>query len=151
MIRNRSSVNLTAGLFLQPYVVAQLTGALVEQIVDGSDVTASEFAVTSWLGARGSATPSELAYDLGLAPTTLSAMIGRLVRKKQVRRVRHPADGRSYVLELTARGRATNARNGERFGGALRALRSQLDADPEEVLDALRRLEAALRRTLTEA
>ena len=98
------------GLFLQPFVVAQLSGAMIEAVVEGSEVTASEYAVTSWINVVGGATPTELAEDLGLAPTTLSAMIDRLVRKKQLRRVRHPEDGRSYRLELTPKGKATNAR-----------------------------------------
>ena len=102
MIRNRTTVK--PGLFLQPFVVSQLSGTLIEQIVEGSEVTASEYAVTSWLNVVGSATPGELSRELGMSPTTLSAMIERLVRKKQVRRVRHPEDGRSYVLEPTAQG-----------------------------------------------
>src|SRR4051794_7904117 len=110
MIRNRTTVK--PGLLLQPFVVSQLVGAVIADVVEGSDVTGSEFAVTSWLNVVGGATPGELTRQLGLSPTTLSAMIERLVRKKQVRRVRHPDDGRSYVLELTAKGKATNARNG---------------------------------------
>jgi DNA-binding MarR family transcriptional regulator len=146
MIRNRTTVK--PGLFLQPYVVSQLVGAVIEDVVEGSGVTGSEFAVTSWLGAVGASTPGELSRGLGLSPTTLSAMIERLVRKKQVRRVRHPEDGRSYVLEPTAQGKATNARNGKRFLKTIERLRENLDGDPEEILEAMRRLEAALRKTL---
>ena len=146
MIRNRTTVK--PGLFLQPFVVSQLSGTLIEQIVEGSEVTASEYAVTSWLNVVGSATPGELSRELGITPTTLSAMIERLVRKKQVRRVRHPDDGRSYVLEPTAQGKATNARNGKRFLKTIERLRENLDGDPEEILEAMRRLEAALRKTI---
>lgn len=145
-MRNRTTVK--PGLFLQPFVVSQLSGALIAEIVAGSEVTASEYALTSWLNVVGSATPGELARDLGLSPTTLSAMIDRLVAKKQVRRVRHPEDGRSYVLEPTAKGKATNARNGKRFQQTLERLREHLDGDPEEVLAAMRSLEVALRLTL---
>ena len=148
MIRNRTTVKVKPGLFLQPFVVAQLSGAMIEAVVEGSEVTASEYAVTSWINVVGGATPTELAEDLGLAPTTLSAMIDRLVRKKQLRRVRHPEDGRSYRLEPTPKGRATNARNAQRFSHAIATLRDNLDGDPEEILDALGRLEAALRRSL---
>jgi DNA-binding MarR family transcriptional regulator len=148
MVRTRTTVK--PGLFLQPFVVSQLSGTVIEQVVEGSDVTASEYALTSWLNVVVSATPTELARDLGLSPTTVSAMVDRLVRKKQVRRARHPEDGRSYVLELTAKGKATNARNARRFEQALRRLRGHLDGDPEEILEALRRLEDALRRTLAE-
>jgi DNA-binding MarR family transcriptional regulator len=146
MIRNRTTVK--PGLFLQPFVVSQLSGTLIEQIVEGSEVTASEYAVTSWLNVVGGATPGELSRELGMSPTTLSAMIERLVRKKQVRRSRHPEDGRSYVLEPTARGKETNARNAKRFFKTIELLRENLDGDPEEILEAMRRLETALRKTL---
>jgi len=148
MMRDRTTVKTRPGLLLEPYVVAQLTGSLVERVVSGSDLSASEYALTSWLNVRGSATPSQLAEELGLAPTTLSAMVDRLVRKKQLRRVRHPDDGRSYILELTPDGKATNARNGERLQAALNALKLNLEQDQDDILNALGQLENALRRTL---
>jgi DNA-binding MarR family transcriptional regulator len=148
MIRNRTTVKAAPGLFLQPFIVAQLSGAIIESVVEGSEVTATEYAVTSWLNVVGGATPTELSDRLGLAPTTLSAMVDRLVRKNQLRIGLNHDDGRSYRLELTARGKATNARNGERFGRAIATLRGNLEGDPDEILDALHRLEAALRRSL---
>jgi DNA-binding MarR family transcriptional regulator len=149
MIRNRTTVK--PGLFLQPHVVANLSGTLIEQIVEGSGVTASEFAVSSWVNVRGTSTPGELSRELGLSPTTVSAMVDRLVRKKQLRRVGHPEDGRSYVLEPTAKGRSTQAAIGKRFAKKLQAVRGHLaEGDAEEILEAMRRLEDALRQTLAE-
>jgi DNA-binding MarR family transcriptional regulator len=149
MIRNRTTVK--PGLFLQPHVVANLSGTLIEQIVEGSGVTASEFAVSSWVNVRGTSTPGELSRELGLSPTTVSAMVDRLVRKKQLRRVRHPEDGRSYVLEPTAKGRSTQAAIGKRFAKKLQAVRGNLaEGDAEEILEAMRRFEDALRKTLAE-
>jgi DNA-binding MarR family transcriptional regulator len=130
--------------------VAQLSGALVVQVVEGSEVTATEYALTSWLALQGQATPSELAFDLGMAPTTVSTLIDRLVQKKQIRRSRHPEDGRSYLVELTRRGVATNVRNSRRLERCIARLRGNLEGDPEEILAALRLLEEALRRTLAE-
>ena len=101
MMRNRSTVKLQPGLFLQPFVISQLVGTVLEDVVDGSGISASEFAVTSSINIFGTVTPTELARTLGLSPTTLSATIDRLVRKGEARRTRHPDDGRSYVLELT--------------------------------------------------
>jgi DNA-binding MarR family transcriptional regulator len=75
-------------------------------------------------------------------------MVDRLVRKKQIRRVRHPDDGRSALLELTPRGKATIVQNNGRLLAMLKALRTNLDGDPEEILETLRRLEDGLRRTL---
>lgn len=136
------------GLLLQPYVLAQLAGAVVDRGVAGSGLSASEYALTSWLDVQGSATPSQLADDLGIAPTTLSSMLDRLVRKKQIRRARHPDDGRSALLELTPRGKTTIVRNNGRLAAVLEALRANLDGDPEETLETLRRLEDGLRRTI---
>ncbi len=148
MVRNRTTVKLQPGLFLQPFIVAQLVGAIVERVVEGSDVSASEYAVTSSVAVLGSPTPSELATALGLSPTTLSAMLERLVRKDELRRVSHPRDGRSYVLELTAKGRRTNTRNSARFASELAVLTAFLEGSPDDVLAALRRLESALRASL---
>jgi DNA-binding MarR family transcriptional regulator len=148
MLRNRTTVKVQPGLFLQPFVVSQLSGEVIVAVVEGSEVTATEYAVTSWLHIVGNATPTELAGDLGIPPTTLSAMIDRLVRKKQVRRVRHPEDGRSYVLELTAAGKKTNLRNSRRLAEAIQRLRGHLEGDPEEILAALRLLENGLRTML---
>jgi DNA-binding MarR family transcriptional regulator len=148
MLRNRTTVKVQPGLFLQPYVVSQLSGAVVVAVVEGSEVTATEYALTSWLDIVGDATPTELAADLGLCPTTVSAMIDRLAQKRQVRRVRNPEDGRSYLLELTAAGKKTNARNSQRLSEAIETLRGHLEGDTEEILAALRLLEDGLRKML---
>ncbi len=134
-------------MLLQIFVLSQVTGALVEEIVEGSGIAGNEFAVHSTVTALGPLTPTELARHLGTPPTTLSATIARLVEKGQLRRRRNPEDGRSYVLEATARGRRTQERNGARLSAALRRLESDLD-DAPGVLDALHRLEAALRLQL---
>jgi len=148
MLRNRPTVKVQPGLFLQPYIVSQLSGALIVEVVRGSEVTATEYALTSWLNVVGDATPTELAHDLGLSPTTVSAMIDRLLGKRQVRRFRNPDDGRSYLLELTEAGKRTNARNSRRLSEAIEALRGHLEGDPEEILAAMRLLEDGLRKML---
>ena len=148
MLRNRTTVKVQPGLFLQPYIVSQLSGAAIVAVVEGSEVTATEYALTSWLHIVGDATPTELAADLGLSPTTLSAMIDRLVQKRQVRRVRNPGDGRSYLLELTEAGKKTNQRNSRRLSEAIETLCGHLEGDPEEILAALRLLEDGLRNML---
>lgn len=144
----RSRTTVKPGLLLQPVVLSQLAGRLVEEVIAGSGVVGIEFAVASWLGVRDRATPTELARELGMAPTTLSAVIERLVRKRQVRRIANPEDGRSYVLELTAKGKATNARNAARLGELIARVRTDLEAEEEDVLAAMRVLEEALRRAL---
>jgi DNA-binding MarR family transcriptional regulator len=137
-----------AGLMRKMSPVFWEATQMLEDVVEGSGITASEFAVTSSINILGSVTPTELARTLGLSPTTLSAMIERLVRKGQVERLRHPDDGRSYVLEPTARGKATQAAIGVRFRKAIVEVRGHLGEDADGVLTALRRLEGALRATI---
>jgi DNA-binding MarR family transcriptional regulator len=146
MVRSRTTVK--PGLLLQPVVLSQLAGRLVEEVTAGSELVGVEFAVASWLGVRETATPTELSRELGMAPTTLSAVIDRLLRKGQVRKRPNPDDGRSYLLELTAKGLATNARNGARFTAVIARVRAELEAAEEDVLETMRVLEAALRRAL---
>ena len=149
MVRTRTSVK--PGLLLQPFVLNRLAGRLVEEVTAGLGYVDNEFAVTSWLNVCGRATPTELATDLGMKPTTLTAVIERVVKKGLVRRRPNPDDGRSYVVELTARGKATNARAGERFDAMMRRLVANLEGDREEILAQMRLLEAAMRKTIAEA
>lgn len=136
------------GLFLQPHIVAELVGTLIGRIVEGSDLTGREFAVTSWLNLREPATPTAIADELGMSATTVSAMVDRLVQKGHIRRVPNPGDGRSYFIELTAAGRKTNAAIGERFDAVMDEVRGNVAGDPEAILDAMRLLEDALRKTI---
>jgi DNA-binding MarR family transcriptional regulator len=85
-----------------------------------------------------------------MSATTLSAMIERLVAKGEVRRIPNAGDARSYLLELTPQGKATNARNARRLGAELTAVRANLEGDPHEILAAMRMLEAALRGRIAE-
>ena len=85
-----------------------------------------------------------------MKPTTLSSVIERLVKKGQVRRRPNPEDGRSYPVELTAKGKATNAANAERFDAVMRRLLGNLAGDRETILEHMRVLEDAMRKTLSE-
>jgi MarR family transcriptional regulator, 2-MHQ and catechol-resistance regulon repressor len=148
MVRTRTSVK--PGLLLQPYILSRLAGQLLEAVSVGNGFADNEYAVASWLNICGEATPTELAADLGMKPTTLTAVIERLVTKGLVRRLANPDDGRSYVVELTAKGKATNARAGEHFDRVMTRLRANLAGDREEILAHMRVLEDAMRKTLDE-
>jgi len=138
------------GLFLQPFVVSQLVGEVVADLVRGSGVSGTEFAVMSAIAVWPGSTPTQLSRRLGMPPTTLSALLNRLEDRGQVRRMRDRGDGRRFILELTARGRRTRQRNLERFPTWLQRVQDHLGADPESVLDAMRKLEDALRRALAD-
>lgn len=67
-----------------------------------------------------------------------------------MRRRRDPGDRRRHVLYLTAAGRRANGHALERFPAWLERVKLNLAADPEDVLEPMRRLEAALRAALAE-
>ena len=136
------------GLFLQPFVVSQLVGSVIGEIVQGSGLSGTEFAVVSTLALWDDPTPTALAHMLGMPPTTLSAILKRLEGRKLVARARDPNDRRRHVLRLTARGRRARDRAIERLPDWLGRVRAHLGGDPEEVLEPMRRLEAALRAAL---
>ena len=139
------------GLFLQPFVVSQLVGSVIAEIVEGTGLSPTEFAVVSSLALWDDPTPTELARMLGMPPTTLSAVLKRLEERKLVRRRRDPADRRRHVLALTVAGRRARDRAVERFPEWLERVKAQLGADAEDVLEPMRRLEAALRAALAGA
>src|SRR3954454_9917332 len=55
---------------------------------------------------REPVSPSEISVAAGVPMTTLRDNVQRLVDRRLVRRTPNPADGRSPLLRLTARGRA---------------------------------------------
>ena len=136
------------GLLLQPFVVSQLVGSVIAEIVQGTGLSGTEFAVVSTLALWDDPTPTALAHALGMPPTTLSAILKRLERRKLVARARDPNDRRRHVLRLTARGRRARDRAIERFPDWLGRVRTHLGSDPEDVLEPMRRLEDALRAAL---
>jgi DNA-binding MarR family transcriptional regulator len=48
----------------------------------------------------GSITPSELAEQMGFAPASVTAILDRLTKKRLLRRIRHPSDGRRFIVEF---------------------------------------------------
>jgi DNA-binding MarR family transcriptional regulator len=76
----------------------------------------------------------------GVPATTLRDAIQRLVERRLVRRVPHPTDGRSYLLELTSRGelmvRAADPALAEAYATLERLLPKRL-AHYERALDEL--------------
>ena len=141
---------LKPGLFLQPFVVSQLVGSVIANIVEGTGLSGTDFAVVSSLAVWQEATPTELARLLGMPPTTLSAVLKRLEARGLVQRLRDVNDRRRHILALTTRGMETRNRAIERFPDWLNRVRAHLDSDPENVLEPMRQLEAALRAALAE-
>src|SRR3954465_13472720 len=91
-------------LLLQAYSLAQSTGAIVERELDAVGLPSYLFGLLSQIHRLQPVAPTQIAAATGSPLTTLRDNIQRRAGRGLVRRVRNPADGRSYLLELTTHG-----------------------------------------------
>jgi DNA-binding MarR family transcriptional regulator len=116
-------------VLLQMFRTSQATRALVMQATEGSGVTPDEYAVLSAVGVLRSTTPTELAGRLGVPPTTISRYVASFVERGLLERAPNPADRRSYLLEVTEKGRAVIRKVVPRFRKIVEELRERVDVD----------------------
>jgi DNA-binding MarR family transcriptional regulator len=94
--------------------------------------------------AHGPVTTSELAVALGQAFMTTSDQVDRLEAAGEVVREANPADGRSKLIRLTARGHRRLRETGPHIAGIERTIRGHLAGRPEVVLESVADLRRAL-------
>jgi DNA-binding MarR family transcriptional regulator len=127
------------------WLVSRATTGALDAALAPTGLTADEFGIYSVLTSPDPITPTELARWMSAPPTTVSSYVKRLEARGHVVRVRNPADGRSYVLELTASGRRAHQAAGARFLPVLDAVTESLGTRREA---EVRRSLAALRHAL---
>jgi DNA-binding MarR family transcriptional regulator len=133
-------------LLLQTYIVDQLVGALLADAMADAELTPGEYAVQSVIGAFGPIMPSELAQMLGTPPTTLSAHLRRFTERDHLVRTPNPRDGRSYLVTLSTKGRATVTKAHAALQRTLEDVHQELEAGSAAAIgEALARFEGALR------
>jgi len=133
-------------LLLNLWIAGQLVGELVDRNLGLEGIRPDYYAMLSVVGAFGPLTPSELAERTGVALTTVSDRIRRMVDDGDAERVPHPADGRSHLVRLTAAGDERWRRGWPALQRSLQQLSDGLDRPVDEVHDALEDLIAALRK-----
>lgn len=89
----------------------------------------------------------ELAREVGVTPGTLSGVVDTLERRKLVKRVPHPTDGRRVIIRPLAAGRRTAESVVVRFNEQEAFITKELDAAER---DELARLLRRVLRTLDE-
>ena len=94
-----------ADLLQQLYTAGTLVAALVDEELEALGVSPELYSFLGWVYALQPVTPGGLAAETGMPPTTIRDYIRRLVERGDVRKVANPADGRSYHLMLTPKGR----------------------------------------------
>lgn len=95
-------------------------------------------------------TPTAISRASGVPPTTLRDNIRRLVERGLVRRLPHPTDGRSYLLELTSRGEAMARDADPQLAKAYATLERLLPKPLARYQATLSELNAALEAALAE-
>jgi DNA-binding MarR family transcriptional regulator len=132
-----------SNVLLQVFRTSHAVGGLLRHAVSGTGVSADEWAVLSVIGLFGPLSPTALADQLRVPPTSISRYVARLADAGLVRRSANPEDGRSYLIELTEEGREKVETISPRFRSIVRDLRERAPVDDIEA--ALVELETAAR------
>jgi MarR family transcriptional regulator for hemolysin len=109
----------------------------------------SLFAILSLIGLHQPITPSDLAVESGVRPTTMRDFVNEMVAAGHVKRVANPDDRRSHFLELTPAGEEFARSASRAVDNVERELERRLGAPLEDLRDPLRRLRHAARAALS--
>ena len=91
-------------LFLDVSVTAQSVGRILEHQLEPTGIPPYQLALVTHVREHQPVSPTAVSRASGVPLTTLRDNIQRLVERRLVRRLPHPTDGRSYLVELTPRG-----------------------------------------------
>jgi DNA-binding MarR family transcriptional regulator len=125
------------------FVADSAARTLLTPVMAGTGLTATQYAEYSLVLVHGPLSVTRFASIANLPLTTASDTVRSMERRAHVARVRDPADGRAWLVELTVEGRAAHQRARRAFRAAARAVREQLGPAEPGVRDALQRLAAA--------
>jgi DNA-binding MarR family transcriptional regulator len=134
-----------AALLQELYTAGSLVNHLVVEELDAAGVPSQDFSFLGWVRTLEPVTPGRLAEESGLPPTTIRDYVRRLVAAGNVRRVPNPADGRSYHLVLTSKGRRLMDRGWPAVVNAFLRLQPHLARPAEQYVELVRELRGALR------
>jgi DNA-binding MarR family transcriptional regulator len=126
------------------WLVSRAATARITEAVREAGLDADEFAVYSVLASTDGMTPTELAHWMAAPATTVSSYVKRFARRGHVERVSNPEDRRSYVLRLTAEGRAVHQEAGMLFQPVLEEVSARLGGRVPDTHARLRELHDVL-------
>jgi DNA-binding MarR family transcriptional regulator len=130
-------------LLLDLYAAFHKSGQIVEAAVDGSGISAEDFAFVSIVGLREPVTPTAISREFGHSLSTVLFRAGRNVDLGFVERIANPGDGRSFLLRLTPAGRDAWRLAATNLWRVVERLQARLSRPAEEVQQVLRELQDA--------
>jgi DNA-binding MarR family transcriptional regulator len=130
-------------LLFDVFVLNQHLRSLLTRALEGTGISPDQYAVYSLLFEAGSLSPTDMATRMGMPLTTLLDYLRPMLRRHHVSRGRHPRDGRSYLVTLTARGLAVFRRANAAWNEAIRRLEPGVKMPVGDVRRALHALDDA--------
>jgi DNA-binding MarR family transcriptional regulator len=137
-------------LFLEVPVASRYVVRILEHRLAPTGIPPYQLGLLTHIRHAQPVTPTEISAASGVSPTTLRDNIQRLVDGGLARRLPHPTDGRSYRIELTARGERIIRAADPVLAEAYDALERRLGKPLAHYQGAVRELNAALERALAE-
>ena len=128
----------------------RIVRAIVYEELDRAGLRPNLLAILALIDLHQPVTPTELAYESGVAPTTLRDMVNEMVEREHVRRLENKEDGRSHFLEVTAAGHRFIARADKAIRAAEERIERELGMKLEELRQPLAQLRRAARAALVE-
>jgi DNA-binding MarR family transcriptional regulator len=107
----------------------RLQKAADRELLAAGGVTTAQAAVLAIVAGAGATTQRDVARQLGLNESAVTAMTARLMRAGLMERKRDEADARAWRVTVTREGRAVLKRIEEPFGRINRTLDSVADGD----------------------
>jgi len=130
-------------VILELHSADRLIRTVVVEAFQRAGLPPSLFAILALIAIHEPVTPTRLAEESGVRPTTLRDMIGEMTAAGHVRRLENEADRRSYFLATTESG-AEFLRRADRVVQALEEdLERELGGPVDELREPLRRLRRA--------
>lgn len=139
----------TPSVLLELHSTDRVVRTLVYEELARRGLAPNLLAILAVIDLHQPVTPTELAIETGLRPTTLRDMIGEMTEREHVRRVDNPDDGRSHLLVVTAAGRNVLDEGMPALFAVEKELGRRLGRPLDELRPALAELRRAARSTLT--
>ena len=124
-------------------VLSRRVGSLLSLALQDAPLSPAEYATYSAVFEFGPLTTSALARHLGLPVTSVHDAVKALSDHGHIERRRDPRDGRSWLLRLTADGRAAHHETAQHYHRAMEAVEERLGPNSEQTRATLTALTAA--------
>lgn len=140
-----------ASVILELHTADRLVRTLMYEELARLGLQPSLFAILSLIELHQPVTPTDLALESGVRPTTMRDLVNEMVEAGHVRRSPNPDDQRSHFLELTADGEQFRRDASRAVENVEREIELRLGTPLEELREPLRRLRRAARGALNES